>query len=184
MVPRGSRPPRRFQPVVGSPRNARLFALLSMALANCYILDWDAKFHYQFWRPITAIRNGDQDGNDATERDAGWLPLNATPMHPEYPSQAGINAGAARGILEAVFGTGPEGFTVTDALTRDCSAISTTSRRWGKSKGGAHLGRHPLQEFAERGRRDGTQARRLPRRELHEAADAVTVCLAPSLGSS
>ncbi len=95
--------------------SARLFALLSMGIANCYILDWDAKFHYQFWRPLTAIRNGDQDGNSATERDAGWLPLNATPMHPEYPSQAGINAGAARSILESVFGTGPESFSVTDA---------------------------------------------------------------------
>src|SRR5882672_6359008 len=94
--------------------NARLFALLSMGIANCYILDWDAKFTYQFWRPLTAIRNGDQDGNDATERDAGWVPLNTNPMHPEYPSQAGINAGTARRILESVFGTGPESFTVTD----------------------------------------------------------------------
>ena len=100
---------------LGLAENARLFGLLSMGIANCYILDWDAKFHYQFWRPLTAIRNGDQDGNDATERDAGWLPLNATPMHPEYPSQAGINAGTARSILESVFGTGPESFDVTDA---------------------------------------------------------------------
>ena len=100
---------------LGLAENARLFGLLSMGIANCYILDWDAKFHYQFWRPLTAIRNGDQDGNDATERDAGWLPLNATPMHPEYPSQAGINAGTARSILESVFGTGPESFTITDA---------------------------------------------------------------------
>ena len=94
--------------------NARLFGLLSMALANCFIVDWDAKFQYNFWRPVTAIRNGDQDGNEATERDAGWLPLNVTPMHPEYPSQAGINAGAARGILESVFGNGPESFVATD----------------------------------------------------------------------
>jgi hypothetical protein len=94
--------------------NARLFALMSMGLANCFIVDWDAKFHYNFWRPVTAIRNGDQDGNDATERDAGWSPLNATPMHPEYPSQAGINAGAARAVLESVFGTGPASFTATD----------------------------------------------------------------------
>ena len=100
---------------LGLADSARLFALLSMGIANCYILDWDAKFTYQFWRPLTAIRNGDQDGNDATERDAGWLPLNATPMHPEYPSQAGINSGTARRILEAVFGAGPEGFTITDA---------------------------------------------------------------------
>ena len=93
---------------------ARLFALMSMALANCFIVDWDAKFTYNFWRPITAIRNGDQDGNDATERDAGWQPLNATPMHPEYPSQNGINAGAASGVLEAIFGKEPEGFVATD----------------------------------------------------------------------
>src|SRR3989440_2009181 len=99
---------------LGLAENARLFGLLSMGIANCYILDWDAKFHYQFWRPLTAIRNGDQDGNDATERDAGWLPRNATPMHPEYPSQAGINAGSARNILESIFGTGPEGFDITD----------------------------------------------------------------------
>jgi hypothetical protein len=95
---------------------ARVFALLSMALANCFVMDWDAKFTYNFWRPITAIRNGDQDGNDATERDASWQPLNATPMHPEYPSQAGINAGAARAILESVFGTAPEGFVATDIM--------------------------------------------------------------------
>jgi hypothetical protein len=94
--------------------SARVFALMSMALANCFIVDWDAKFQYHFWRPITAIRNGDQDGNDATERDAGWQPLNTTPMHPEYPSQAGINAGAARGVLEAVFGSGTENFIATD----------------------------------------------------------------------
>ncbi|MEH2507982.1 hypothetical protein V1290_006793 [Bradyrhizobium sp. AZCC 1578] len=94
--------------------SARVFALMSMALANCFIVDWDAKFQYNFWRPITAIRNGDQDGNDATEREAGWQPLNTTPMHPEYPSQAGINAGAAQGVLEAVFGAGTESFTATD----------------------------------------------------------------------
>jgi hypothetical protein len=102
---------RRGLPVAES---ARVFALMSMALANCFIVDWDAKFQYHFWRPITAIRNGDQDGNDATERDPGWQPLNTTPMHPEYPSQAGINAGAARGVLEAVFGSGTEGFIATD----------------------------------------------------------------------
>src|SRR5260221_549702 len=101
---------------LGLAENARLYALMSMALANAFITDWDAKFQYNYWRPLTAIRNGDKDSNDATERDAGWLPLNATPMHPEYPSQAGINSGAGRGILEAVFGTGPEGFTATDSV--------------------------------------------------------------------
>jgi hypothetical protein len=94
--------------------NARLFALLNMGIASAFIADWDAKFHYKFWRPVTAIRNGDQDGNDATERDAGWTPLNATPMHPEYPSAASIIAGVGAGILESAFGTAPLPFTITD----------------------------------------------------------------------
>ncbi len=83
---------------------ARLFALLNMSLANAYIVNWDAKYHYNFWRPVTAIRNGDQDGNDATERDASWTSFNPTPMHPEYPSQATINATIASAVLELVFG--------------------------------------------------------------------------------
>ena len=83
---------------------ARLFALLNMGLANAYILNWDAKYHYNFWRPVTAIRNGDRDGNDATERDAGWTSFNPTPMHPEYPSQATYNAMTASAVLELVFG--------------------------------------------------------------------------------
>jgi len=87
---------------LGLAENARLFALLNMAMANTFINDWDAKFTYNFWRPVTAIRNGDMDGNDATERDAGWTPSNATPMHPEYPSQAAIVAGVSARVLELV----------------------------------------------------------------------------------
>jgi hypothetical protein len=87
--------------------NARLFALLNMGTANTFISDWDAKFTYNFWRPVTAIRNGDNDGNDATQRDAGWAPLNATPMHPEYPSQAAIGCGLVIAVLESVFGPNP-----------------------------------------------------------------------------
>jgi hypothetical protein len=95
--------------------NARLFALLSMAAANSFIVDWDAKFHYNRWRPVTAVRNGDLDGNDATERDPGWTPLNATPMHPEYPSQAAIFGGVSAGVLDAVLGSNPAArITVTD----------------------------------------------------------------------
>ena len=78
-----------------------------MAIANTFINDWDAKFTYNFWRPITAIRNGDRDGNDVTERDSGWTPSNATPMHPEYPSQAAIICGAAVAILESYLGKSP-----------------------------------------------------------------------------
>jgi hypothetical protein len=94
---------------------ARLFALLNMGLANAYIVNWDAKYTYNFWRPVTAIRNGDQDGNDSTERDAGWTSLNPTPLHPEYPSQATINAVIASAVLESVFGPVKSiPFTATD----------------------------------------------------------------------
>jgi hypothetical protein len=98
--------------------NGRLFALLTMGIANSFITDWDAKFHYNFWRPVTAIRNGDKDGNDATERDPSWSPFNVTPMHPEYPSQAAIQAGVALAVLESVFGTGHV-VTVTATDTAD-----------------------------------------------------------------
>jgi hypothetical protein len=73
-------------------------------LANAYMINWDAKYTYNFWRPVTAIRNGDIDGNDATERDPGWTSLNPSPMHPEYPSQATMNATLAAAVLESVFG--------------------------------------------------------------------------------
>jgi hypothetical protein len=121
--------------------NARLFALLAMGLGNAFILDWDAKFQYNAWRPMTAIRNGDRDGNDATERDAGWTPLNQTPMHPEYPSQAGINNGTAVGVLHAVFGRGPADIVITDSadpkLKRSFTSVQQLSdeqkavRVWG-----------------------------------------------------
>jgi len=87
-------------------QNARLLALLSMALADGYIAIFEAKYAYNFWRPITAIRNGDLDGNDATAADLGWLPLIDTPMHPEYPCAHCINAGAAGAVLEKEFGNG------------------------------------------------------------------------------
>jgi hypothetical protein len=94
--------------------NARLFALLAMATADAMIAVFDAKYQYEFWRPVTAIRNGDEDNNPATERDASWEPLGPTPMHPEYPCAHCIVAGSAGTVMQAFFGTGtlPE-FTLT-----------------------------------------------------------------------
>jgi hypothetical protein len=66
-------------------RNARLYAAVTAALNDTEIAVFDAKYHFNFWRPITAIRNGDRDDNAATERDPGWLPLIVTPIQPEYP---------------------------------------------------------------------------------------------------
>jgi hypothetical protein len=66
-------------------RNAHLYAAVAAALNDGEIAILDTKYHYQFWRPITAIRNGDRDGNPKTERDPDWTPLIATPIQPEYP---------------------------------------------------------------------------------------------------
>ena len=75
-----------------------------MAMADAYIAVFDAKYTYNFWRPVTAIRNGDRDGNDATDRDAAWEPFIATPMHPEYPCAHCILAASAAAVMEAAFG--------------------------------------------------------------------------------
>jgi hypothetical protein len=144
---------------LGLAENARLFALLNMGIANNYICDWDAKFHYNFWRPVTAIRNGDQDGNDATERDAGWTPLNATPMHPEYPSSAAIVAGVSSGVLQSVFGTGSlQILTVTDSadsrLQRQFNSIAQMAeeQRMVRIWGGIHF-RNSLEVSEQMGRK-------------------------------
>ncbi|HVP61177.1 MAG TPA: vanadium-dependent haloperoxidase [Myxococcaceae bacterium] len=75
-----------------------------MALADSYIAVFEAKYTYNFWRPLTAIRNGDQDGNDATTLEPGWLPFLETPMHPEYPCAHCINAAAVGAVLAREFG--------------------------------------------------------------------------------
>ena len=65
--------------------SARFMAVITAAEADAMIAVLDAKYKYAFWRPITAIRNGDIDGNAGTEREASWQPIDNTPMHPEYP---------------------------------------------------------------------------------------------------
>lgn len=84
--------------------NARLLALLNLAIADAAIGCWDAKYTYVFWRPITAISLADTDGNPATMADPTWMPLFATPAHPEYPSGHSCVSGAAAGVLAHYFG--------------------------------------------------------------------------------
>ncbi|HJV91664.1 MAG TPA: vanadium-dependent haloperoxidase [Holophagaceae bacterium] len=80
---------------------ARLYAVAAMAMDDAIIAVFDAKYAYGFWRPLTAIRNGDQDGNADTEREPAWLPLIDTPMHPEYPCAHCILAASLAEVLEA-----------------------------------------------------------------------------------
>src|SRR5262249_1271028 len=87
--------------------NARLLAIAAMAMDDGLMAVFDAKYTYNFWRPVTAIRNGDADGNDATERDPSWTPFIDTPMHPEYPCAHCIVAGSLGAVLRAELGSGP-----------------------------------------------------------------------------
>lgn len=83
---------------------ARLFALLNVTLADTCITIWDTKYHYNYWRPVTAIQRADEDGCDATTADKTWEPLLRTPPHPEYVSGHSGISGAAAAILENQFG--------------------------------------------------------------------------------
>jgi hypothetical protein len=85
--------------------SARFMALVAVGLNEALIAVFDAKYHYNFWRPITAIRNGDIDDNPATDREATWQPIDNTPMHPEYPCAHCILSGSIAGVVKAVLGT-------------------------------------------------------------------------------
>lgn len=104
--------------------SARYMALVSVATADAFIAVFDGKYHYDFWRPITAIRNGDIDGNVATEREATWQPLDNTPMHPEYPCAHCITAAAVATVSEAVLG----GANVPEVAMTSATAPGITHR--------------------------------------------------------
>jgi hypothetical protein len=105
--------PRTYNPIVrqvASARKmdlvdcARLYALTSMAGIDAFIAVFDAKYTYNLWRPVTAIRNADLTSNPATPREASWQPLGTTPMHPEYPCAHCIVAAAISTVLQSVAG--------------------------------------------------------------------------------
>ena len=105
--------------------NARLFALAGIAMDDALIAVFDAKYHYNFWRPVTAIRNGDLDGNDATERDGGWAPFIDTPMHPEYPCAHCIVSASLGAVVAGEIGSGP-----TPKLSSASSTAGGAVRTW------------------------------------------------------
>ena len=114
-------------PVRDVTDNARLFALAAMAMDDALIAVFDAKYAYSFWRPVTAIRNGDLDGNDATERDAGWTPFISTPMHPEYPCAHCIVSSSLGAVLAAEIGAGPAPTLSSTSSTADGAVRTWTT---------------------------------------------------------
>ena len=106
-------------------RNARLYAAASQAMDDAMIGVFEAKYHYQFWRPVSAIRNGDIDGNDATARDPAWTSLIEAPLHPEYPSAHAILAASVGAVVKAETGGAP-----TPQLATSSPTAKGATRRW------------------------------------------------------
>jgi hypothetical protein len=98
-------------------QTARMLAMAHVAGADALIACFDAKYHYWFWRPYQAIARADTDGNAATEADATWRPLRATPNHPEYPSAHACHSTAVAETLDAFFGTDNIRLTLESRVT-------------------------------------------------------------------
>ena len=92
--------------------NARLFALLNIAVADAGISCWDAKYEFNFWRPVTAIRAADTDGNPDTEADPAWSSLIPTPPFGAYTSGHSTFSAAAAAVLAGFFGDDAFAFTL------------------------------------------------------------------------
>jgi hypothetical protein len=91
--------------------NARLFGLLNMAMADGYSGSLETKYHYNYWRPVTAIQNAETDGNPDTAADPAWEPLRPTPPSPDYDSAHSVEGGAAAQVLKRFFETDRIGFS-------------------------------------------------------------------------
>lgn len=129
----------RIARVVAAPRGldlwkqARLFALVNLAMADGFIAGFDTRFFYNFWRPVTAIRAGDTDGNDLTVGDPHWETFLNTPAIPDYPSTHSVLGGAAAVVLARFFGTDRIAFTMTSGapfpgLTRSYTSFSQAAQ--------------------------------------------------------
>src|SRR5215468_2247638 len=119
--------------------SARLFALLHLASADCLIAGYGAKYRYNFWRPVTAIRNGAYDGNPQTAGDPTWNSSLETPSHPEYLSLHAILAAAWAETLARFFGTDQVGFTIKSAapypgITRSFTSFSQAAQEAADSR--------------------------------------------------
>ena len=149
-------------------QNARLFALVAMAGADALISSMESKYHYNVWRPVTAIQQAAFDGNPATQPDPQWASLIATPAFPSYPSNHATAAAASLTVLRHFFGksnlniTLPpvDGIVLTyrsfDDIAADiddarvCGGIHFRYDQEAGSRQGRHVGRYILQHELRR----------------------------------
>ncbi len=106
--------------------NARLFAMLYVALGDAAIASVETKYYYGFWRPITAVRQADTDGNPDTVADPTWTPLSTTPNFPDYVSTHSATWGAFSETLRQFFGTKNISFTMTSGVTGTTRHFTST----------------------------------------------------------
>jgi hypothetical protein len=147
---------------------ARLLAMTNAAMADAWIACWDAKYHYSFWRPVTAVQQGDTDGRPDTVADPSWLPFRTTPNHPEYPGAHACVSTAAAHALRRFFRqnetTFPmdavvNGVTYVHTFTRytDAGAEARVARILGgmhyefSNEAGARIGRQIVRQMFEKG---------------------------------
>lgn len=105
--------------------NARLMAMMWVTHADANIACFESKYHYMYWRPLTAIPEADTDGNAATAPDPAWAPSLPTPNHPEYPSAHMCQNVAAAAVLKSFYGTNQISFTFSSTVTGTSRAYST-----------------------------------------------------------
>jgi hypothetical protein len=120
------------------PTTARLFAALNLSFADSAIAFYDAKYSYQLWRPVTAIRLADTDGNPSTVGDPNWLPLvGNTPADPSYPGAHSTISAAGSDVLASFFGD-HQSFAVTSSVlpgvTRSFTSFSAAAEEAGLSR--------------------------------------------------
>lgn len=108
-------------------RSARLYAQIWAAIADALITGFETKYYYNYWRPVTAIRQADIDGNPNTEADPLWQPLVPTPRHPEYPAAHGCGQGAMAYTFEYFFGTTKIPVTLNSTVTKTEHHFKTTT---------------------------------------------------------
>ncbi|HEX4966516.1 MAG TPA: vanadium-dependent haloperoxidase [Thermoanaerobaculia bacterium] len=124
--------------------SSRLFALLSMAMADAAIVSWDSKYHYDHWRPVTGIRHAELEGNGGTRASPPWVPFIATPPFPSYTSGHSTFSGSASRILELFFGTDAVLFSLVSeglpGVERFFASFSQAAEEAGQSRiyGGIH----------------------------------------------
>lgn len=138
--------------------NARVLALVNVAMADGFIAGFNAKYYFNFRRPVTAIRAADADGNDDTVSDLNWNTFLNTPAIPDYPSTHSVLGGAAAEVLARYFGTDDIAFTVTSGvpfagITRSFASLSQAAEENADSRvfAGSHF---------RSACRDGVQQRR------------------------